>query len=182
MKLVALIGKAGSGKSTILNKVIEKYPGKFNKIISCTNRPPRENERDKIDYYFLTTTQFIKKENSGKMLETASFNNWNYGTELSSLSKDKINIGVFNPTGIYNILKRKDIDLDLDVYYIQASDKDRLLRQLTREENPNVEEIVRRYQADNEDFSNIDLIDYTILYNNCGIQLDAAVTLIGQIY
>lgn len=145
MKLVALIGKAGSGKSTILNKVIEKYPGKFNKIISCTNRPPRENERDKIDYYFLTTTQFIKKENSGKMLETASFNNWNYGTELSSLSKDKINIGVFNPTGIYNILKRKDIDLDLDVYYIQASDKDRLLRQLTREENPNVEEIVRRY-------------------------------------
>lgn len=44
MKIVALIGKAGAGKDTILKKVLKKYPNYFNEIISCTTRPPREGE------------------------------------------------------------------------------------------------------------------------------------------
>lgn len=44
MKLVALFGKSGSGKSTILKNLINLYPNDFNEIITCTTRPPREGE------------------------------------------------------------------------------------------------------------------------------------------
>jgi dephospho-CoA kinase len=43
-------------------------------------------------------------------------------------------------------------DVDLYVVQVVASDKTRLLRSLTREDNPDVDEIVRRYLADREDF------------------------------
>jgi guanylate kinase len=89
-----------------------------------------------------------------KMMEWASFNNWYYGTPLTALSKDKINIGVFNPEGIRSMLARDDIDLR--VFYVSTSPKTRLLRQLNREEHPNVAEIIRRYGTDVEDFKNID--------------------------
>ena len=72
----------------------------------------------------------------------------------NALSKSKVNIGVFNPAGIRSMLARDDIDLR--VFYVSTSPKTRLLRQLNREEYPNVAEIIRRYGTDVEDFKNID--------------------------
>ena len=46
-KMIALIGEAGSGKDTVLNKLTDELPY-FNKIISTTTRPPREGEKDGI--------------------------------------------------------------------------------------------------------------------------------------
>lgn len=46
MKIVALMGEAGSGKDTILHRIMEKYPSYFNEIISCTTRPPMQGEKE----------------------------------------------------------------------------------------------------------------------------------------
>lgn len=50
---------------------------------------------------------------------------------------------------------------------MRTPDKERLLRQLNREDNPNVREIVRRFDADWVDFDCADLsyMDYTDVYN-----------------
>lgn len=61
MKIVALMGEAGSGKDTILHSIMEKYPSYFNEIISCTTRPPREGEKEGVNYYFLSIDEFTKK-------------------------------------------------------------------------------------------------------------------------
>lgn len=53
-KIIALIGKAGSGKDTILKEILKQEPIKYNEIISCTTRPKREGEIDGVNYYFLT--------------------------------------------------------------------------------------------------------------------------------
>ena len=66
------------------------------------------------------------------MLEATVFNTWCYGTSLKNLSKDKVNIGVFNPEGV-EILRSKKDEINLTVIYIEANNKDRLLRQLNRE-------------------------------------------------
>ena len=55
--------------------------------------------------------------------------------------------------------------IDLTVYYVQASDKERLLRQLKREEDPDVKEIIRRFSADEQDFNDLTDIDYQVLAN-----------------
>ena len=78
------------------------------------------------------------------------FNGRHYGTSLDSLQQDVPNIGVFNPTGIYSLIKNKNVEVT--VFKIAASDKVRLLRQLNREENPDVKEIVRRFTTDVNDF------------------------------
>ena len=53
---------------------------------------------------------------------------------------------------------------------MRVSDKERLMRQLKREKNPNVKEIVRRANADFNDFAQIDF-DYLNIKNNSPIDL-----------
>lgn len=153
--IIALIGKAGAGKDTIADILCQYHPN-WNEIISCTTRPRRDNEVEGVDYYYLTDEEFAIKLFNDDFLETASFNRWNYGTPRSSI-KEGINIGVFNPEGYEQLLDNADPN-EFAVYgfYIIASDKQRLLRQLERETDPNVSEIVRRYLTDEQDFANIE--------------------------
>ena len=94
------------------------------------------------------------------MLEATVFNDWCYGTSVNNLDKDCLNIGVFNPEGVEILQEASNVDLE--VIYIIADDKVRLLRQLNREEHPDCNEIVRRFGTDKQDFSEA-RIDYVIV-------------------
>ena len=153
-KIIALIGEAGSGKDSIMQNILKKRPLQFNEIISCTTRPMREGEAEGVNYFYLTPEEFAEKILNGEMLEATNFNDWFYGTSYDSLRSDCANIGVFNPDGIRAISEMPDIDIT--VYKVCCSDKTRLLRQLNRETNPNVDEIIRRYKTDKEDFFNLE--------------------------
>lgn len=52
-KIIALIGKAGAGKDTILREII-KNNSDLHEMISCTTRPKREGEVDGVNYFYLT--------------------------------------------------------------------------------------------------------------------------------
>lgn len=151
IKVIALCGKAGSGKDTLLRQV---HSDNYHKIVSCTTRPPREGEIDGVNYHFLTIQEFTNKLLNGDMLEATEFRNWHYGTLLSTLDTDKINIGVFNPEGIRCLIE--DNIVETIVVYVQCSDKIRMLRQLNREQSPDVHEIVRRFGTDEADFFNFE--------------------------
>jgi len=170
-KIIALMGEAGSGKDTLMHCLSQKRPNTFNEIISCTTRPIREGEQHGINYFYLTLEEFNQKVKNNEMLEISSFNGWMYGVSLDALSAEKPNIGVFNPEGVRAMLAMPHIDLL--VYRIICSDKNRLLRQLNRENNPNVDEIIRRYSTDKKDFSHLDF-KYTEIDNNNKEDLELA--------
>ena len=174
-KIIALIGEAGCGKDTIMKQVLAAAPDRFNEIISCTTRPPREGEIDGVNYFFMDAEEFAYKVLNYEMIEATSFNDWFYGTSYDTLRSDVPNIGVFNPDGIRALQGRPDIDLT--VYRVVCSDKTRLLRQLNREEHPNVDEIVRRYKTDKDDFCDLEF-EYTEIYNEVNLDIPLAVTLI----
>ena len=176
IKIVALIGEAGSGKDFLLRCAREQYP-EFHEIISCTTRPKRMGEVEGRNYYFLENQNFIDKVANLEMLEYTEFNGWYYGTMLSALKPDQVNIGVFNPAGIKRLLKREDIDLK--VFYVRAPAKTRLMRQLQREDDPNVDEVVRRYQTDKADFEKLPF-EYIDLNNITQSDVTKAMELIGQ--
>lgn len=171
-KIIALIGEAGSGKDTIMQGILKRCPTQFHEIISCTTRPIREGEKNGVNYHFLTPDDFTNKVKNNEMLEYTIFNNWFYGTSYDSLQPNTINIGVFNPAGIRSLHQFDDIDLI--VYKITCSDKTRMLRQLNREEHPNVDEIVRRYKTDQEDFSTLDFC-YTEIENEDKEDMELAI-------
>lgn len=161
IKVIALFGPAGSGKDYLLHEITNIFTN-LHEIVSCTTRPKRQGEKNGINYHFLTEEEFHQYEYNGDMLESVCFNNWWYGTLINSLNENYINIGVFNPEGIRSLLE----DSRLEVYpiAITAKAKTRLMRQLLREDNPNIREIFRRYEADEKDFSFIDF-DYAIVHN-----------------
>lgn len=167
-KIIAVMGQAGAGKDSFVHALIagNYFPG-AKEIVSCTTRPIREHEVDGVNYHYLTNEEFADQVVNGEMLEATVFNNWCYGTSIKNLDEKVLNIGVFNPEGI-EILQEAN-NIDLTIIYIIANDKVRLLRQLNREENPNCDEIVRRFSADKKDFNDnrINSInpDYKLLNN-----------------
>ena len=169
-KIIALFGPAGSGKDYIQKHIMKTIWGKthFNEIISCTTRPPREREKDGIDYHFFSSPQDLIKQD---LIEYTIFRDWWYGTPVSSLNINKINIGVFNINGI-NQLVNNDYENRINCLpiYIKTNPKIRLLRQLQRETEPDCDEIVRRYLTDQKDFLNIPFHYYVIENNTDEIQ------------
>ena len=145
LKVIAILGKAGSGKDTLAQQIVTD--DRFSLVITATTRPKRDYEVDGIDYIFMTSEEFMRAEK----IEEASFNGWHYGTPISALSKDKINVIVINPDGFISLACNDKIDI-VGAFELQVNDKERLLRQLNREDNPNVDEIARRYITDKEDF------------------------------
>lgn len=159
-KILALFGKSGAGKDTIQKWLVSTQ--NINGIISCTTRPKRDNEVDGVDYHFISNAEFAQRVLDCSMLEATDFNNWFYGTPLSALQEDKVNVGVFNIHGIECLLQ--DSRLEILPVYIDCHDKTRLLRCLKRERIVDCHEVCRRFLADEKDFANIDF-EYAI-YDN----------------
>ena len=151
--IIAIIGPSGSGKDTIMKKVIEKT-NKVKRIVSYTTRPKREHEIDGEDYHFITQEQFLKYIEEDKFVTFTCFNTWLYGVLEDDLETDKTNIGVFSIKDIYNMLDyaSEKEDFKITIYLVETTDKERLMRQLAREYSPNIDEIIRRYEADKKDF------------------------------
>ena len=174
--ILALIGEAGSGKDTILRKLIDDtkhyYNGKLplHEIISYTSRPPREKEVDGVNYHFISAEKFAEMILQNQMFEATVFNEWCYGIGVESVKENAINVGVFNPEGAETLLHDKRVNLV--IVYIQADDKIRLIRQLNREASPDVDEIIRRYKADKLDFEDADNLCNWSYINNTLSELE----------
>ena len=76
--LIVMSGPGGVGKSTITREL--KNDPRFWISISATTRDPREGEREGVDYYFYTDTQFDQMTAESAFLEWAEFAGARYGT------------------------------------------------------------------------------------------------------
>lgn len=171
-KVIAICGKSASGKDTYLQQMLNHLGDKVHEIISHTTRPPRAGEVDGKNYYFTTEEDFTIKLANNEILEWATYRDWYYGTAIEALNKDKINIGVFNRKGIEFLSKSEDVDLF--VVLMLAGGKTRLLRSLNREEFPDVDEIVRRYQADEEEWKGFKNFHFMLSNEGQGIDTKRA--------
>lgn len=163
-KIIALLGPAGSGKDSILKAVCELRP-EWKRLIPITSRPARENEKQGDPYLFLADETFRNMIVTNHLAEYQCFNGWWYGTEQAQI-EDGINIGCFSPAAA-RALKAKN-EFDVYIIYIKVADKQRLLRQLNREDTPNCYEICRRFQTDTNDFQNLEDLSPIVITNENG--------------
>jgi guanylate kinase len=82
---------SGAGKTTLCNNLLSATPN-MRRVITCTTRPPREGEKDGVDYYFLDPATFLRRVESGHFLEHATVYGNSYGT-LKSEVLDKLDQG-----------------------------------------------------------------------------------------
>ena len=82
-----LSGPSGVGKSTVLRRVVARFPEHLRLSISATTRSPRPGETDGVDYYFLSPDEFARRREAGEFLECCEVfgrGHW-YGTLLSEV-------------------------------------------------------------------------------------------------
>ena len=86
-KLVIFSAPSGSGKSTIINYLLTQNLN-LHFSISATSRSPRGNEKDGVEYYFLSPEQFRAKINEGEFLEYEEvYTDKFYGTLKSEVER-----------------------------------------------------------------------------------------------
>jgi guanylate kinase len=78
--LIILSGASGSGKSTVLERLLETTDLPLRLSVSATTRPPRPGEQDGVHYHFWTREQFEAERASGAFLEWAEVHGRYYGT------------------------------------------------------------------------------------------------------
>lgn len=162
--LILVCGKSGTGKSAIVKELINLG---YTKVVTDTTRPPRRGEEHGIDYYFDSEEEFDELLNEGEFLEISRYNTrkglWRYGTTRGAVADagDKAVI-ILNPSGLKKFRKKK---VEMKVVLVESSEDTILDRLAIRGDEPT--EIVRRMDADNKDFEDIDqYIDYKITNEN----------------
>jgi guanylate kinase len=77
---------SGSGKSTLVSELMRLVP-RLRFSVSYTTRYPRGEERDGVDYFFISREDFEERIARGEFLEHAEvFGNY-YGTHISELDR-----------------------------------------------------------------------------------------------
>lgn len=86
-KLVVIAGPSGVGKGTLVNHIVNNFPG-FYLSVSATTRAPRVGEQEGVSYYFYSESEFDELVASGQMLEWARVHGQNsYGTPKGPVRK-----------------------------------------------------------------------------------------------
>ena len=79
-KLIVVSGFSGAGKGSLMEKLLENYPGQYALSVSVTTRAPREKEIDGISYHFKTQEEFDRLVKEGYFIEYAGYTGNSYGT------------------------------------------------------------------------------------------------------
>lgn len=68
-KIIIISAPSGTGKSTVISRIIDDPTLNLSFSISATNRPPRTGEQDGVDYYFLSEERLQTLRNEGGFIE-----------------------------------------------------------------------------------------------------------------
>lgn len=90
-KLYIFTGPSGTGKGTLLSRVMKEDDRLFLSV-SATTRAPRDGEQDGVSYYFLTHEEFDRRVAAGAFLEYACYVGNSYGT-LEAPVQQKLDTG-----------------------------------------------------------------------------------------
>ena len=97
--IIVISAPSGAGKTTLAKRLLQI--SSFAYSVSFTTRPPRKNEIEGVDYYFISEQEFQKMVQEGKFIEWAQVHGQLYGTSINLLDNA--------------IETKKDVVLEVDV-------------------------------------------------------------------
>lgn len=81
--LVIIAGFTCSGKSTLINHLLSRYPEKCEIITTYTTRPPRDGERsgDRSGYVFLSNEEYYAQKNQARVWDEMDLGEFYYASD-----------------------------------------------------------------------------------------------------
>lgn len=143
-----IAGPTGAGKDTIRNLLIEDYPEKYAPILSTTSRPPRQSERDGVDYHFRDKSEIRTSLQNGEFFQSAVVHNQQISclhiSEVTKLKPDQIGLSILI---VQTESLLRAIKPDIKTLFIVPPDLEELKRRMIKSRNIEEKEAVRRLQA-----------------------------------
>ena len=185
--IVLISGRSASGKTTIYNAILERkdtLPFQLKTIPIYTTRPMRPGEESGTGgYCFISKEKMDSFQEQGKVIESRTYpsihGDWTYATiDDGTIFEpvDQPTISLMNNNVDAFLLMRKYVkdhrihtcECDVFSIYMYADNSILLQRQIDRElkkENPDFEELLRRYKYSTSESVKTSGFDFNVYYN-----------------
>ena len=161
--LIVVSGPSGSGKDSIINN-LTKYNNNFWVSVSMTTREKRVNEKEGINYFFVTEEEFKDNIKNNNLLEYTNYNGHYYGTPKSHIM-EKLNAGidvilVIEIEGAINV---KELIPDTICIFILPPSMSELKRRLINRNTENKDKIIKRFKTAYKEINEITKYNYVVI-------------------
>lgn len=163
-KLIIISGPSGSGKSTIREKIVKNNKNIWYSI-SMTTRKPRINEKNEIDYYFVTKEEFLTEIKNNNFYEYAEvYKDIFYGTPKNKV-QEMLNKGydVILEIDVDGALQIKKQDNNAILIFIMPPSIEELKNRLENRKTDSKDKIKERLNKALYEISFKDKYDYIVL-------------------
>ena len=177
--LIVLSGPSGVGKDAVLNYLKKSSPGvKF--VTTMTTRPRRHNEKDNVDYHFVSEAEFQNLLKNNELLESANvYGNW-YGPPKEPIRQAlKQGYDVMVKVDVQGAATIKTIAPQALFIFLMPPSVDELATRLEQRYTESKETMAIRLQAANDEMKQISNFDYIVV--NHHDQIESAVNEIKAI-
>ena len=145
-KIIILSAPSGTGKSTIINRLMKDEALRLGFSVSATSRAPRGEEQHGREYYFLTPEEFRQKVDAGEFVEWEEvYQGTCYGTlasEVERVTSSGNNLIMdIDVKGALNVKKRFG-DEALSIFILPPSIEE--LERRLRDRSTDTEESIRK--------------------------------------
>ncbi len=161
-QLVVLSSPSGGGKTTICKSLVARKD-QYKISVSATTRSPRENEKNGIDYYFITEEEFFHKLDKGEFLEHEKVHGNYYGTlksEVERLLSEGFTV-IFD-IDVYGALSIKKRFPRAILIFIRPPSLEELKRRLRHRKTEDQDTIEKRLMRLPEEYEKAENFDYDL--------------------
>jgi guanylate kinase len=169
---------SGSGKSTLTRQLIERVPGlRFS--VSYTTRPPRGQESDGRDYYFIGREEFDERVKNQEFLEHAEVFGYCYGThatELERAAREGVDLVLdIDVQGARQLKERIPGAVSIFVLAPNRQILEERLRARSQDSEPVIERRLREAVVEIRDYK---LYDYVVVNREVETSVDTLVSIV----
>jgi guanylate kinase len=158
-----LSGPSGAGKDAVLDEMARRGH-RFHRVITCTTRAPRKNEREGVDYYFVSDDAFDKLIANDGVLEHAVVYGHRSGVPRRQVV-DQLRAGsdVYVRTDVQGAASIKRLTPDAVLVFIAPSSLDDLEQRIRARGSDDEEHIQRRLKTAHAEMARRGEFEYVIV-------------------
>lgn len=160
--LLIISGPSGSGKGTIVERLVDDLG--YRVSISATTRNPRPNEENGVHYFFKTKEEFEKMIEAGELLEHACFCDNYYGTPKEYVERQLVEgNNIILEIEVQGALQVKKKYNDAVLIFTMPPTIAELRRRLVNRGTEDIETIDKRIKRAEEELEYLPQYDYIVI-------------------